>query len=66
MEAPYNLIEVNIMYKVQFKVANPGNAWAGYGSFGSQSVALQAAARISTKYFMVRVVDDKGALVWSN
>ena len=54
------------MFKVQFKVANPGNAWAGYGSFGNQSTALQAAVRISSKYFMVRVVDDKGSLVWSN
>ncbi len=54
------------MFKVQFKAVNPGNAWAGYGSFGNQSTALQAAARISSKYFMVRVVDDKGSLVWSN
>ena len=66
MEAHTSLIEVFTMYKVQFKAANPGNAWAGYGSFGNQSTALQAAARISSKYFMVRVIDDKGSLVWSN
>ena len=66
MDAHTFSIEVIIMFKVQFKAVNPGNAWAGYGSFGNQSTALQAAARISSKYFMVRVVDDKGSLVWSN
>lgn len=53
------------MFKVQYKSQNAFQAWANYGSYGSETTALGVAARIKTKYFMVRVIDRKGAVIYS-
>jgi len=53
------------MYKVQYKCSNANQAWNTAGSYGSESDALASAARAAEKYFMVRVLDQDGNLVWS-
>jgi hypothetical protein len=52
------------MYKVQFKSHNALQAWMGYGTYGSEGAAIQSATRIAGKYFMVRVIDAGGHIVW--
>jgi len=53
------------MYKVQYKSHNAFQAWMNHGTYGNESLALSAADRISGRYFMVRVVDKRGAVVWT-
>ena len=53
------------MYKVEYKVSNGGQAWQTHGSYSTEQTALSAAARISAKYFMVRVLDPNRSVVWS-
>ena len=53
------------MYRVQFKASNAMQSWTGYGTYGSEAGAMQAAERISGRYFAVRIVDGDGRLVWS-
>ena len=44
------------MYRVEYKASNAGNAWTGYGSYGSESTAINTASRIAGRYFAVRVI----------
>jgi len=53
------------MWKVQFKSHNASQAWSAHGSYGSEQEALRNAERISSRNFMVRVVDPAGNVVWS-
>lgn len=53
------------MYKVQFKATNAFQAWANYGSYGSESSALDVASRLSARYFMVRVLKDGEGIVFT-
>ena len=53
------------MYKVQYKVGNASQAWQTHGSYSSEQAALSAGARISAKYFMVRVLDPNRSVVWA-
>lgn len=52
------------MYKVQYKSRNATQSWANYGSYGSEGAALSVATRIRSKYFMVRVTDKQGRVVF--
>jgi hypothetical protein len=54
------------MWKVQYKSHNASQTWATHGSYGSEQSALGNASRISERYFMVRVVDPNGRVVWSS
>jgi len=51
------------MYKVEFKASNAGNAWQGYGTYGSETSAMQSASRIAGKFFAVRVTKN-GQIIW--
>ena len=53
------------MFKVQYKSHNASQAWTNHGSYGSESSALGVAERISGKFFMVRVINPDGNVVWS-
>ena len=53
------------MYKVKYKSSNASQAWSTHGSYGSEQSALNSAARIAPKYFMVQVVDSRGFIIWS-
>lgn len=52
------------MYRVQYKSQNAFQSWVSYGSYGSEVSALNVAARIGSRYFMVRVVDRNGAVIY--
>lgn len=52
------------MFKVQYKSQNAYQSWANYGSYGSESSALGVATRIRSKYFLVRVIDKQGCVVF--
>lgn len=53
------------MYKVQFKATNAFQAWANYGSYSSESSALNVASRLSARYFMVRVLKGAADVVFT-
>ena len=53
------------MYKVEYKTHNGSQAWQSHGSYSTEQTALSSAARISAKYFMVRVLDPDRNVVWS-
>lgn len=52
------------MYRVQYKAANAGNSWSGYGTYSSEASAMQVATLISGRYFAVRVIDRDGRVIW--
>lgn len=55
------------MYKAQFKSKSPYESWTTIGSFGNEQSAIAAALNRKQKgALLVRVVDKKGAVVYSN
>jgi hypothetical protein len=55
------------MYKAQFKSKSPFESWTTIGTFGNEQGAVAAAlARKSKGALLVRVVDNKGAVVYSS
>ena len=52
-------------YRVLVKSSNAQQAWTSHGVYGSESVALSVAQRLSAKYAFVRVVDGEGRVLWS-
>lgn len=55
------------MYKVQFKARNPFESWSTLGSYTSESSAISAALQKKQKgALLVRVLDKKGSVVYSN
>jgi hypothetical protein len=52
------------MFKVQYKAQNAFQSWANYGLYGSEAPALSVATRIRSRYFMVRVIDRSGMVVY--
>jgi hypothetical protein len=53
------------MFKVQYKSQNAYQSWANYGSYGSETSAMGVASRISARYFMVRVTDRYGHVLYA-
>lgn len=55
------------MFKVQFKSKSPTEAWHTVGTYGSESLAINSALRKKTSgALMVRVVDKKGKIIYTN
>ena len=55
------------MYKAQYKSKSPYESWTTLGSFGNEQSAIAAALNRKQKgALLVRVVDKKGAVVYSN
>jgi hypothetical protein len=54
------------MYKVQYKSDNAAQAWSTHGTYGSEQSALREAKKLSSKMFMVRVLDPDENVVWSS
>jgi hypothetical protein len=55
------------MYKAQFKSKSPYESWTTIGTYGSEAPAISAAmARKKMGAIMVRVLDKKGAVIYSN
>lgn len=54
------------MYKAQFKKHSPYESWTNIGHYGSEAAAISAALMHKNKgVLMVRVVDKKGAVVFT-
>jgi hypothetical protein len=54
------------MYKAQFKVKNPFEAWTTLGTYGTEQQAISAALQRKTRgAIMVRVTDKKGFIIYS-
>ena len=51
-------------YRVMVKKSNAYQAWTVRGSYGSESVALSVAERLSRDHAFVRVVDEDGRVLW--
>ena len=54
------------MYKVQYKSHNAYQTWVTCGNYGNENSALANASRVTSRYFMVRVIDPDGHLIWSS
>ena len=52
------------MFRLQYKVSNALQSWSNYGSYGSESSALNVAVRINARYFAVRIIDSVGRVVY--
>jgi Zn-dependent membrane protease YugP len=55
------------MFKAQFKKNSPYEKWSNIGSYGTENRAVAAAIRKKTRgVVLVRVVDRKGSVIYSN
>lgn len=54
-----------MQYRVMVKKSNAYQAWTTRGTYGSESVALSVAERLSRDHAFVRVVDQNGQVLWS-
>lgn len=55
------------MYRLQYKINNPFEAWKSGGSFGSEQAAISAALnRKRQGALLVRVLDKKKTIVYTN
>lgn len=55
------------MYKAQFKNKSPYESWTTIGHYGTEESAISAAlSRKAKGAILVRVVDKKGSVVYSN
>jgi hypothetical protein len=55
------------MFKAQFKKNSPFESWGTLGSYATEGQAISAAVRKKTQgAVLVRVVDRKGSVVYSN
>ena len=55
------------MYKAQYKAKNAYESWTTIGSYGSESEALNVAAKKrNSGALMVRVIDKNGSVVYSS
>jgi hypothetical protein len=54
------------MYKAQFKTHSPFESWSTLGTYSSEQAAISAAlTKRNHGAILVRVVDSKGATVYS-
>jgi len=54
------------MFKTQFKKHSPYEAWTVFGTYGSEAQAISAALQKKRAgVIMVRVIDKKGATIYS-
>ena len=55
------------MYKAQYKTKSPFESWSTHGSYSNENAAIAAAlARKNMGVLLVRVVDSKGAVIYSS
>jgi len=54
------------MCKVQYKPNNHIQPWSIFGCYENKAQAFIYASRVSSKYFMVEIIDTDGSVVWSH
>ena len=60
------LIYENNMWTVHFKPNNDSQPWSTLDSYYSSVSAILRATWVSDKYFMVKVTDPEGSVIWAN
>lgn len=54
------------VWTVKYKPNNNSQPWSDLHSYDSKADALLYAASVSGEYFLVKVVDPDGSVVWVN
>lgn len=54
------------MWIVQYKPNNDSQAWSPLESYDNKAKALLHASRVSAEYFMIKVTDPDGCVIWRN
>jgi len=54
------------MWTVHFKTDNDSQSWSTLDSYYSSGSAIARASSVSGEYFMVKVTDPDGSVIWNN
>ena len=54
------------MWNVQYKRHNAAQLWSVLGNYDNKESALIHASQALGYYFMVKVTDPEGTVIWSN
>ena len=54
------------MWTVHFKPNNDSQPWSTVDSYNNRISSILRASWVSGKYFMVKVTDPDGSVIWSN
>ena len=54
------------MWIVQYKPNNDSQTWSLLESYDNKVRVVLHASRVSGEYFMVKVIDPDGCVIWSN
>ncbi len=62
----FNQFMNNNMWNVQYKRHNVSQLWSVLGDYDNKESALIHATRALGYYFLVKVTDPEGSVIWSN
>jgi hypothetical protein len=54
------------MWIVQYIPNNDSQPWSTLASYENKASAILHASKASAEYFMVKVIDPDGSVIWSN
>lgn len=54
------------MWTAYFKASNNAQPWTALDSYYSSVGAITRAIGVSNKYFMIKVTDPDGSVIWTN
>lgn len=54
------------MWTVEYKPDNDSQPWTTMDSYDNKASAILNASRVSGDYYMVKVTDPDGSVIWSN
>jgi hypothetical protein len=60
----YIIVKGKHMWNVKYKPNNDSQPWTTLESYASKAMALIHASRASGEYFMVKVIDREGRIIW--
>jgi hypothetical protein len=56
----------NYMWTLQYKPNKDSQPWSTLDSYDNRLSAIVRASWVSREYFMVKVIDPDGTVIWSN
>lgn len=54
------------MWIVHYIPNNDSQPWSTMGSYDNKAIAIINASRVLGEYFMIKVTDPDGSVIWSN
>jgi hypothetical protein len=54
------------MWTVQYIPNSDSQSWSILGAYDNKAIAIINAYRVSAKYFMIKVTEPDGCIIWSN